>query len=121
MSSGSFELSKYEADNDEIHPIRIQEETTGITIGGQANTAPTAAATSSISARVSGGNRRFGLKARTVSFAFKGTAPANYKADSPIRLPVLKKSTYAVIAKGQTFQYLGQTATVIGKQAERVN
>lgn len=121
MSQGKFELSKYEADNDEIHPIRIQEETLGVTIGGQANTAPTTATTSSISARVSGGNRRLGLKARSVSFAFKTDAPTGYKVDSPIRLPILKKVTYAAISKGQTFTYQGKTATVIGKQNERVN
>lgn len=120
MSSGTFSKTKYESDSGTIHPIRVQPETVGITVGGGTNAAPAGALDSPISAKVSAGNRAFGLKARSITIAFLDTAPTGYKVGSYIRLPILTPTRYSGVAAGQTFSYLGQTATVIGKNPERV-
>lgn len=120
MSSGAFERSKYESDDDEIHPIRIQPETAEATFGGTANAAPAGAITNSISARVSNGNRQFGLKPRTVTLVFNSSPPANYKAGTYIRIPILTQSLYEAIELDTVVSYLGGTPTVVGKSAERV-
>lgn len=94
MSAGAFLKAKYEASTDGlIHPIKIQPETETLAISGQANSQPTASLDSKISARVGGGNRQLGLKARNVAFRFV-TAPEGYKQDSIIRVPWLRPDTY---------------------------
>lgn len=119
MSSGSFSRSRYERNNGNIHPIRIQPETLTLTIGSQANTAPTGAATSNISAKVTRGNRGVGLKPRTVTFAYN-TAPAGYKQDSPITVPWLRESTFDAIGRGSTGTYNDVAVTVLYTSPERV-
>lgn len=120
MSAGGFARSRYAADSDDIHPIRVQPETLSLTVGGVANAAPAGAVTSPISAKVSKGNRGVGLKPRTVTIVFTGTAPTGYKADSPITLPLLTEAAYDAASKGATGSYLGGAIEVISKSPERV-
>jgi hypothetical protein len=117
MSAGPFQLSRYERDNADIHPIRVQPET----IIGGTNPAPGGAPTSDISARVSGGRRTLGLTARKVRFVFTAGAPTGYRPGSVLTLPVLTPAAYAALTRGSTFTYLGGTATVVGKSPEYVN
>lgn len=118
MSSGAFTRTFYERNNGDVHPIRVQPETLTLNIGG-ANSAPAGPADSNISARVSGGNRGIGLRARTVTFVYD-TAPAGYKQDSPITLPWLQETTFDAIGKGSTGTYGGQAITVLYTSPERV-
>lgn len=119
MSAGKFTISKYETDDGDIRPIRVQEETITMTIGGVANAAPGGAVTDSGRVRVSGGNRRIGLKARNVTIAFNEEgAPDGYKVDSPITLPILTEAVWDGITDGETVSYLGGTGRVLGKGRE---
>jgi len=120
MSAGAFERSKYEANNGDIYGIRVQPETLAATFGGTANDAPAGAVDQETSARVGGGNRQIGIKARAVSAVWTSTAPTGYKADEPIRIPVLTPDLFDAITPNSTGNYLGQGITIIGKLPERV-
>lgn len=120
MSAGAFTRTRYLADNGDTHPIRVQPETVAAGYGSTTNTAPTSAIDNPISARVSGGNRAFGLKPRSVTMVFETTAPTGYKLNSYIRIPILQPTLWNTIATGDSITYLGQTATVVGKSPERI-
>ena len=120
MSAGSFTRSRYRSDSGDTHPIRVQPETLSATFGATANAAPAEAIDNPISAKVSNGNRAFGLKPRSVTIAFLGTAPGGYKPESYIRLPILQPGLYNTIAPGDTVTYLANSATVVGKNPERI-
>lgn len=119
MSSGNFVSSRYEADSGTIYRIRVQPETLSASIGG-ANTAPAGAIDGEGSARVGGGNRRFGVKARSVTLAWSETPPAGYAEGEYLRVPILTPARYAAITLGQSGTYLGVGVTVVGKNPERV-
>jgi len=121
MSAGAFSISRYERDNGDIHPIRIQPETASLEIAAGSNTPPASTTfDSDISANTSRGNRGVGLKPRTVTFRFTGGAPTGYLANGTITLPVLTPTFWATIVKGQTGNYLGGTIVVSYKSPERV-
>lgn len=120
MSSGAFTRSKYESDDGDVHPIRIQPETLTASFGGTANAAPAGNIDNPLSAKVSNGNRSFGLKPRSVTITFGDSPPEDYKANSYIRLPILQSTLYNTISAGDQVTYLGGTATVVGKNPERV-
>lgn len=105
MSAGAYNRSRYTRNNGDIHPIRVQPETLTLTIGSTANSAPTGTATSDISASVSKGRKGIGLKARSITFVFTGTAPTGYKQDSPITLPALQEAIWDLAVKGATGTY----------------
>lgn len=118
MSAGIFTRSRYEADDGEIHPIRVQPETILASLGGNDNDAPAGAVTIGLSARISQSKRAFGLKPRMVSLAWFSGAPSGYDALGVIRIPILTKAAYDDIQVGDSGSYLGGTVTVIGKSAE---
>lgn len=123
MSAGRFEIGRYEIDAGTIIPIRVQEETKALTIEGVANDYPAGAATRDFgSARVGGGERQIGLRARGVTIRFQpGAEPAGYKPESPIRLPWFAPATHAAIADGNTGTYLGAAITVVSPYDEERN
>lgn len=120
MSAGSFTRSKYESNNGDIHPIRVQPETLTAQFGSTANSAPAGAINNPISARVSNGNRQFGLKPRTATITFGASPPTGYKAEAYIRIPILQESLWNTLSNGTTLTYLGSAATVVGTSPERV-
>ena len=117
MSAGSFSRSKYESDSGEIYAIRVQPET----IVAGTNPEPAGTITAEVSAIANGSRRRLGMNARRVRVVFTASAPAGYKADSPIALPVLTPTAYQSLSKGDSFAYLGGTVEVIGKTPEYAN
>lgn len=124
MSSGVFILSRYRAtygDGTNVHPIKIQPETTGLQFGTEINIPSVSSPTSPISAVVSQGSRALGLTPRKVAFRFTGTAPINgtYKEGSTMVLPWLIPFTSALV-KGVTGTYLGEPIELIGLIPERV-
>ena len=119
MSSGAFNTSKYEADSGTIYNCRVQPETLAANIGG-ANTAPAGAVDGEGSARIGGGNRQIGIKARSVTVKWTSTAPDNYKEGQLIRIPIMTKARYDAINIGATGTYLSTNVTVVGKNPERV-
>lgn len=121
MSAGAFVRSRYLSDEGDVHPIRVQPETIALSYGATTNAATATALNNPISARVSSGNRQFGLKPRTITLVFETDAPDGYKVGSYIRIPILQPTLWNTIVKNDTVTYLGQTATVAGKSPERLN
>ena len=119
MSAGSFISTKYESDDGDIHPMRIQPETALANIGG-ANTAPSGDIDNSISAKARGGIREYGLKARGVNVVFTSTLPTDYEAGNVYRIPILTRARYDAISVGTTGTYLSNPVRVVGKIPERV-
>ena len=116
MSAGIFTLSRYEADNGDIHPIRVQEET----IIAAFNPAPTGAITVNSRVRASRSNRRrYGISARYVNCSWTAAPPAGYKEGASFTLPILSLARYNAINDGDTFSYLGANARVNTKNTER--
>lgn len=119
MSSGAFDKTKYEADNGDIHPIRVQPETVALAKGGTTNAAPTGTITTdAIRAKVSRGNREYGLRPRYITVVYDTTAPTGYKVGTYIRVPILKSTTFSAISQDDTVTYLGTSARVAGKFPE---
>ena len=102
MSQGPFVYSKYEADNGDVHPVKVQPETLTLSLGG-ANSAPAAAVTNRLKARVSGGNRAYGVKCRAASFKFTADpSTKGYAEGQLLRLPILSKARFDAIVPGET-------------------
>jgi len=84
----AFLRTKYEADNGEIHPIRLNTLTAAV-----AGTAPEGATTSDIIAKVSKSNREFGIRPRGVILTRTvGTAPDTFTRRR--FLPVLTEAAW---------------------------
>lgn len=121
MSAGAFTNTFYTAESGLVHPIRVQPETLTLTIGGQANSAPSGPADAGTGyVRVSGSKRTYGITPRKVSIRFTGTVPTGYKEGQTYRIPVLIPGHYQsyIEPKLQTGTYLGQPIQVIGKSGE---
>ncbi len=120
MSAGAFINSKYESNSGEIYKIRLQTETTELTIGGIANAAPTGAITAEVSALARGNKRTIGMVARTITLKFTGAAPTNYLGTNVV-VPVLNPTTFDdyTTPAGKTGTYLGSAVEVVGQSAER--
>jgi len=119
MSAGAFSRTKYEADNGDIHPIRVQPETLTATLGGAANAAPAGAITNTQLVRVSGSPKAYGIKARSVTLLTDDTPPAGYKPNSYLTIPVLTPARYNSLVLYETATYNGATVTVVGINAQR--
>lgn len=120
MSAGGFDLTKYEADDGKIFPIRVQPETVAATLGGEANDPPAGAVGSGLpSAIARGGKRVIGVKARRVTVRF-ATPPTGYKAGQLLQIPVLQKDTYLGLALNDAVSYLSATGVIVGKTAETI-
>ena len=121
MSAGVFESTFYTSDDGTVHPIRIQPETRGLTIGGQANSAPAGPADDNAGqVRVSGGKRTAGLTPRKIRVRFTGTQPTGYKPGSTVSIPVLIPAHFQAYRKPlyQTGTYLGAAVEVVGSSPE---
>lgn len=118
MSNGAFTLSKYETDNDDIVPIKLQPETLTATFDSTANAAPSGSVSAGFpSADVSRSKRAIGIHARQISV--KITTPnSGYLDNSLVRIPVLTKSVYNATSKGDTVTCAAGTGTVAGKTPE---
>lgn len=120
MSAGKFTPTKYQANNLDIHPIRVQPETLALAKGASANTAPSGTITpGALRAKVSRGNREYGLKPRAITVVFDSSPPDGYATGTFIRIPILQSSLWESITEGDNVSYLGGTARVAGKSEER--
>ncbi len=119
MSAGAFIRSRYQANNDEVHPIRIQPETETLIIQGLPNEPPAVLPTQKIYAKVSGGKREFCLTPRSVTIVFNDIdPPGGYLDNSPIKLPILTQTVWDQILPGATGTYLGKTIEVVSRSPE---
>lgn len=116
MSTGAFILSKYEANNGTIHPVRIQPET----IIPDVNPAPEAAVgAGTLLAKVNKGIREYGLGCRGVYVKWTGAAAEGYVDYGIYRIPILTRTAYDGLQIGSKFNYQGAEVEVIGLSAER--
>lgn len=113
MSAGPFTRSKYQADDLDIHPVRIQPETLLAEFNTTVNIAPSGAIDAQGAASVSRGRRAYGLHCRFVTVVFETSPPAGYLAGSPLRIPILVRSIYEGINVGDTVEYQGGTGGVV--------
>lgn len=122
MSAGAFVVTRYQAvySAAQIHPIKVQPETLALTIEGVANNPPVGAATSPISASVSGGKRQLGLNAAKVSIRFVDAPPSGYLANSTIRLPLLNAAIRAAAVRSAPGEYLGVEIVVVSNFSPEV-
>lgn len=120
MSAGAFTRTRYLSNDGDVHPIRVQPETISLAYGATTNAATATALNNPISARVSNGNRQFGLKPRSITIVFETDAPDGYKVGSYIRVPILQPTLWNTMVTGDTVTYLGDQATIVGKSPERV-
>lgn len=118
--AGAFTLSKYETDNDNVVPIKVQPETLTANVGS-ANAAPSGAVEAGFpSAQVSKGRRAIGINARTVSVKFTATPPTGYATNATYRIPIMTKTVWDAATKGTTGTYLGVAIIVVGKSPEAI-
>lgn len=113
MSSGPFLSTKYEDENLDIHPIRIQPESATV-----AGTPPSGSINTSVSAKVGGSRRSYGLHARglrLVRVVGSGdTAARRYNF-----LPVLTATAFNAYSRGGEVTYGGFTWNITDKVPER--
>jgi len=123
MSAGRFTRSRYAAEYTAgaIHPVRVQPESVAASIGGTTNAPPAGAATNPISAKVSGGRRELGLRARRVTMSAPTTTPpTGYLAGGLTTIPALNLAFYNAAVKGAVCSYLGVSFEVVSRSAEVV-
>lgn len=125
MSSGQFVITRYRAsygDGSNVHPIKVQPETTGLQFGTEINIPAVNAPNSPISARVTGSKRTIGLNARKVTFRFTGANPQDgrYKAGSILTLPWFIPFSPTLV-RGASGTYLGDTVELVGLIPESVS
>lgn len=114
MSSGSFVNSKYETDAGAIRPIRVQPET----IAAAWNPAASGTAQGDL-VRVSGGRRRIGMKARSVTLKQNIGSPVNgFQPVRSVTLPVMTPTAFQSLTVGESVTYDGGTYTVAGKSSQ---
>lgn len=111
--NGPFQINKYEGNDGEIYPIRTQPETVFA-----ANPSAAGSVTVKQFVRVGGGNRRYGLKARSITLGLAvGTAPL--QSIKYLRIPIFTPTAYQSFTLDDTVTYDGQTWTVVGKNDEK--
>lgn len=120
MSSGKFILSRYEANDGTIYPVKIQPETLELSLGS-ANAAATGAIDGPVLAKVSKTKRAYGVGCRKVSFKFTAeTPPTGYEKGQVLSLPIMKATLWNTLKAGVTGTYLGGAVEVVGTSAESV-
>jgi hypothetical protein len=119
MSTGAFQIAKYQTDKGVVHPCKIQPETFELSIGGQLNAQPITPATGVGSARMSSSQKRRGINARTVRFKFNA-AFQEYELGSTLTLPVFIKANWDNYNMGDAGTYQGAAITVVGKSPEGI-
>lgn len=120
MSAGAFQLFRYQRNDGEIHPIRLQPETEALVIEGIDNDQPAGAATRQTLASVSKSNTAHGLRPRKINVKFTGTPPTGYKADQTYCLPALQPAIWNAAVTGATGTYLGVAVEVVSRGAENL-
>lgn len=109
--------SKYQADNDIIHPIRLGKAALAVAN----NTAPEGAVTSPIPAKVSKTNRQIGLRPRFVRLSREtAVAGEERKLITYVNLPILTKAAFSApaFADQSAVTYAGKEYKVIQREAE---
>jgi hypothetical protein len=111
----AYVRAKYQADNADIHPIRLSPQVYAFATSSE----PTGGTTTSIHAKQSKSDREFGVRARFLRVARTvGTAPNTFIQYA--NLPVLTLAAFesATYADGQTLSYKGTTWEIVSHTKE---
>lgn len=120
MSLGLFKIANYEADSGEVHPIRIQPEST------EGENDEAGAITNTAKFRRGGSRRRYGNFARFITLGRTigevGVDAAAYSgATVYAKLTIFVKDKFVLLKVGEAFSYAGSTDwTIASKTPERV-
>ena len=117
MSAGNFVISRYEANNGDIFPIRVQPETLTANVG-VVNAAPAGSVDVNLYARARKNRRAYGVGARIAYVQFTAAAPPGYSEGQTLAIPILSKATYDQITASSTGSYLGVAIKVVGTGEE---
>lgn len=117
MSAGAFVRSKYEADNGDIHPIRVQPETLLANLG-EVNAAPSGDVTVALFATARKSRRSYGVGARTVRVRFTAAVPDGYEPGQILSVPILTPDAFVAAQTAQTGTYLGSAVEIVGSTSE---
>lgn len=123
MSAGSFIKSRYQTDGGEILRCRVQPETELLTDDGTVfNSAPVAAATLPWSLKLGKNRQELGLHPRRIRVIFdQGTAPATYKQNQVLDIPIMTKAAFDAFITKTAFEYLNAPCTLVGFTNEFYN
>lgn len=115
MSAGPFLLSKYETDDAEIRPIRIQPETLTV-----ADNDPPAGGANGAFVKISGSKRSYGIHPRKLTLS-RTVGTADYGvAKTYARVVMLTKAAYDDAVIGSTVAYAGVDWVIASKTDETV-
>lgn len=126
MSAGNSIDAIYETDEDLFFAVKIQPETTSLTLNGVANASATGTLINgNPSASISGSKRKIGVNCRSVRFRFTGTLPPGYATNRTLTLPVLTPAAYQSYQKQSvgtyTLEGVAYDVAFVGKSPEKVN
>jgi hypothetical protein len=115
MSAGPFLLSKYETDDGDILPIRIQPETLTV-----ADNAEPAGGADGPFVKVSGSKRSYGVHPRKLTLS-RSVGSADYgSAKAYARVVMLTSAAYDAAVIGSTVTYAGVDWVIASKTNESV-
>jgi len=120
MSAGQFEIGRYINNDAVVFGCRPQPETKALVIATITNAYPVGAVTAPVQARLSGGKRRIGMTARTVTLNFTGAVPVGYAVGRSVRVPCFAQPIYNAATFGAVGTYLGSPVSVVGRSPERI-
>jgi hypothetical protein len=120
MSAGAYEIGRYINNDGVVFGCRPQPETKGLVIATIANAYPLGAVTAPVQARLSGGKRRIGMTARTVTLNFTGAVPPGYSVGRSVRVPCFGQAIYNAATFGAVGTYLAVAVAVVGRSPERI-
>jgi len=120
MSAGAFEIGRYINNDGVVFGCRPQPETKALVIATIPNAYPIGAVTAPVQARLSGGKRRIGMTARTVTLNFTGAVPAGYSVGRSVRVPCFGQAIYNAATFGAVGTYLAVAVSVVGRSPERI-
>lgn len=120
MSAGDFGRFKYECDNGDVCPVRLQPETLAATFDGAANAEPAGPINMATFAKVNKTSREYGIRPRYVTGEWDGAPPADYSATGTVKIAVMTRGVWDAILPFSAMAYLGGTVTVTGKTPENI-
>lgn len=120
MSAGAFESGKYQDNDGNIYKCRPQPETKALVINAITNAYPAGAVDAPVSARLTGGKRKIGCVARTVTLRWTGAVPEGYEDGGTVTVPVFTAAAYNGYGPGRTGTYLASSVEVVGRSPERI-
>lgn len=120
MSAGDFGRFKYECDDGNICPVRLQPETVAADFNGTVNAEPAGAVTMNSYAKVNKTRREYGVRPRYITGNWLTVPAGGYEVGGTVKISVLLKATWDAIPLFSVVAYLGGTVEVTFKEPENI-